>query len=100
MATVLRSTFPDFGQRRSRRMAKHGKDKVHKVMSEFKRGKLHSGSKKGPVVKSRKQAIAIAMSEKRRMHNPQKPYGDNEMKAKHEKMESMSARGKMGMCNK
>ena len=37
--------------------------KVEKVMREFKGGKLHSGSKKGPVVKSRKQAIAIAMSE-------------------------------------
>ena len=32
-------------------------------MKEYKGGKLHSGSKKGPVVKSRKQAIAIAMSE-------------------------------------
>ena len=38
-------------------------DKVQKVMGEFKRGTLHSGSKKGPVVKSRKQAVAIAMSE-------------------------------------
>ena len=37
--------------------------KVAKVMREFKGGKLHSGSKKGPVVKSRKQAIAIALSE-------------------------------------
>ena len=37
--------------------------KVKKVMKEFKKGKLHSGSKKGPVVKSRKQAIAIALSE-------------------------------------
>jgi len=37
--------------------------KVAKVMHEFKGGMLHSGSKKGPVVKSRKQAIAIAMSE-------------------------------------
>lgn len=36
--------------------------KVGKVMREFKGGKLHSG-KKGPVVKSRKQAIAIALSE-------------------------------------
>ena len=36
--------------------------KVGKVMREFKAGKLHSG-KKGPVVKSRKQAIAIALSE-------------------------------------
>jgi hypothetical protein len=38
-------------------------DKVKKVMREFKAGKLHSGSKHGPVVKDRKQAIAIAMSE-------------------------------------
>jgi len=37
--------------------------KVGKVMREFAAGKLHSGGKKGPVVKSRKQAIAIAMSE-------------------------------------
>lgn len=37
--------------------------KVHKVMKEWKTGKLHSGSKKGPVVKSQKQAVAIAMSE-------------------------------------
>jgi hypothetical protein len=43
-------------------MAK-GQAKVHKVMKEFKEGKLHSGSKKGPKVKSRQQAIAIAMSE-------------------------------------
>ena len=39
------------------------KGKVEKVMSEYKAGALHSGSKKGPVVSSRKQAIAIAMSE-------------------------------------
>ena len=42
--------------------AKGGQAKVGKVMKEFKSGKLHSG-KKGPVVKSRKQAIAIALSE-------------------------------------
>ncbi len=36
--------------------------KVRKVMREFKEGTLHSG-KKGPTVKSRKQAIAIALSE-------------------------------------
>jgi len=41
---------------------KGGQTKVGKVMREFKAGKLHSG-KKGPVVKSRKQAIAIALSE-------------------------------------
>jgi len=33
------------------------------VMREYKKGKLHSGSKRGPLVKSRKQAVAIAMSE-------------------------------------
>lgn len=37
--------------------------KVGKVMHEYKMGTLHTGSKSGPVVKSRKQAIAIAMSE-------------------------------------
>ena len=36
--------------------------KVGKVMREYKEGTLHSG-KGGPVVKNRKQAIAIAMSE-------------------------------------
>ena len=41
----------------------NGAKKVAKVMKEFKGGKLHSGSKKGPVVKSKKQAIAIALSE-------------------------------------
>lgn len=40
-------------------------DKMHKVMSEFKRKKLHSGSKRGPLVKKRKQAIAIGMKEQR-----------------------------------
>jgi ribosomal protein L21E len=36
--------------------------KVSKVMREYKAGTLHSG-KKGPVVKSKKQAVAIALSE-------------------------------------
>jgi len=35
--------------------------KMHKTMGEFKRGKLHSGSKSGPVVKNKKQAIAIGL---------------------------------------
>ena len=47
--------------------AKGGMTKSQKTigtaMRKFKKGKLHSGSKKGPVVKSRKQAIAIALSE-------------------------------------
>lgn len=36
--------------------------KIGKVMGEYKEGTLHSG-KGGPVVKSKKQAIAIALSE-------------------------------------
>jgi ribosomal protein L21E len=36
--------------------------KIEKVMREYKKGTLHSG-KGGPVVKSRKQAVAIALSE-------------------------------------
>src|SRR5262245_37534664 len=37
--------------------------KVRRVMHEFKHGELHSGSKEGPQVTDRKQAIAIALSE-------------------------------------
>lgn len=47
-------------------MKAKGKAKVEKVMHEFKAGKLHSGSKKGPEVTNRKQAVAIALSESRR----------------------------------
>jgi hypothetical protein len=36
------------------------------VMDEFKSGALHSGSKSGPVVTNRKQAIAIGLSEQRK----------------------------------
>jgi len=40
--------------------------KIALVMGEYGAGKLHSGSKTGPVVKSRKQAIAISLSEAKR----------------------------------
>lgn len=40
-----------------------GKAGMQQEMHKFKMGELHSGSKKGPVVKSRKQAIAISMHE-------------------------------------
>lgn len=43
-----------------------GKAKVRKVMKEFKEKELHSGSKIGPKVKNREQAIAIALSEGRK----------------------------------
>lgn len=42
------------------------KTKVERVMHEYKHGTLHSGSKRGPKVKSRQQAVAIALSEARR----------------------------------
>ena len=48
--------------------APKGTKKVEKVMKEYKSGTLHSGKdpkgpKKAPLVKSKKQAVAIAMSE-------------------------------------
>jgi len=35
------------------------------VMGKFGKGELHSGSKSGPPVKSKAQAVAIMLSEKR-----------------------------------
>lgn len=37
--------------------------KIKKVMHEFGKGELHSGSKKGPKVTDKSQAIAIGYSE-------------------------------------
>ena len=48
------------------------KDKRKKVMEEFKEHKLHSGSKKGPMVTNPKQAVAIAYSEAKRMGKKKK----------------------------
>ena len=48
-----------------------GMKKMGKVMHEYKAGTLHSG-KGGPVVKSRQQAIAIAMSEAEQAKKPKK----------------------------
>ena len=45
-----------------RRMTRR-QTKVNKVMHEFKASSLHSGSKSGPEVKNRKQAVAIALNE-------------------------------------
>ena len=49
--------------------------KVEKVMKEFKKGELRSGSKKGPVVKNPKQAVAIALSEQRKAGGATMPMG-------------------------
>lgn len=42
------------------------KEKIKKTMTEYGKGELHSGSKKGPVVKKHSQAIAIALDVARR----------------------------------
>lgn len=46
---------------------------VKQVMHEFKHGELHSGSKDGPKVTSRDQAVAIAMSESGQAKKPAAP---------------------------
>jgi hypothetical protein len=46
------------------RATSKGKRKIHMVMKEHKQGALKSGS--GKKVKSRKQAVAIALSEARK----------------------------------
>lgn len=43
-------------------------NKIKKVMGEYKRGTLHTGSKTGPKVTSKKQAVAIALSEQRKFN--------------------------------
>lgn len=40
-----------------------GQKGVEQELKKFKQGKLHSGSSKGPVVTSREQALAIALSQ-------------------------------------
>lgn len=71
MSKALREV--DEENEKEKKMAKGGavskkkqQAKVSKVMKEFKAGSLHSG-KGGKVVKSPKQAVAIALSEARRM---------------------------------
>jgi hypothetical protein len=39
------------------------KEVMRTELHKFKSGQLHSGSAKGPIVKNRKQAIAIGLSE-------------------------------------
>ena len=60
------------------------------VMHKYKHGKLHSGSKKGPKVKSRKQAIAIMMSEKRNEKKHGGKYSSKSHKGKISKASRLS----------
>ena len=59
--------------------------KMEKVMGEYKRGSLRSGSKTGPHVGSRRQAIAIGLSEARKA-------GERVPKRKRGRGRSMSGR--------
>lgn len=62
------------------------------VMHKFKHETLHSGSKKGPKVKNRKQAIAIMMSEKREANK-----GKSEYKSKIDTSPSKNVKKKHGV---
>lgn len=57
------------------------KDEMHK----FKNDELHSGSKTGPKVSNRKQAIAIALSEAGESKRSKKSTKKAEKKPKHGK---------------
>lgn len=61
------------------------------VMSKFKAGTLHSGSRSGPAVGNRKQAIAIMLSEKRKAQG-----GDSEYQSKDPIHKAMSKVGHSG----
>lgn len=58
--------------------SKGSKKKVEKAMHEFKEGKLKSGS--GEKVKSRKQAVAIGLSEAREEGKKVPPKKDSKKK--------------------
>jgi hypothetical protein len=48
---------------------------VKKAIKKFGKGELHSGSKKGPVVENRKQAVAIDLSEAKEKPSKMKRKG-------------------------
>ncbi len=54
---------PRVGKKRAGELQRRVSNKIDINMGEMKAGRLHSGSKTGPLVKSRKQAIAISYSQ-------------------------------------
>ena len=66
----------------ARRYGRKASEKVEKAMHEMKRGKLRSG-RSGKKVKSRKQAIAIGLSQARRAGGkvPRKASGTRRRRA-------------------
>ena len=63
---ISRSSIPKEISSSLSKRKKKGRSKIPIVMKEFKSGTLNSGNKKGPKVTSRKQAVAIALSEERK----------------------------------
>jgi hypothetical protein len=61
--TILQTVQQSEKAMATKKKSSGGKSKIHKVMKEHKEGKLKSGS--GKKVKSRKQAVAIALNEAR-----------------------------------
>ena len=55
---------------------KKAEKKIKKVMREFEEGKLHSGSKKGPKVVNKDQALAIGYSEAKKVGKKKKKQQD------------------------
>lgn len=62
----------------------------NEVMHKWKKGALHGGSKKGPPVKSQKQAVAIMLSEKKKASEGKEEYKSIEPSKKTKK--------KCGLC--
>ena len=65
---IIKGVGVKFNHKPMKKMTK-GVKKVAKTMGEFKKRTLHSGSKKGPKVTSKKQAVAIALNQKRKAVN-------------------------------
>jgi len=62
------------------------------VLHKFKHGMLHSGSKSGPTVSNRKQAIAIMLSEKRQAQAGRREYAAGPSEESKERMKKRHAR--------
>lgn len=63
---IIKDIKAHYDSRPGKMKKSKGKEKFEDVMHEYKEGELKSGSKKGPVVKEKKQALAIAFSEMRK----------------------------------
>jgi hypothetical protein len=52
---------------------KKKKERMKEEMTKFAENRLHSGSKKGPIVKDRSQAVAIGLAESGQNRKKKKP---------------------------